>query len=91
MEARRKEIDPRVFAAAYRIIAETDMEEDLPNVKARTLVMTGEFDRANLCIADVMADRIPDSQLVIFEGSRHNLLTENPTVLAHTIRKFLES
>jgi pimeloyl-ACP methyl ester carboxylesterase len=91
MEARRKEIDPECFAAAYRIIAETDMEEDLPNVKARTLVMTGEFDRASPQMAAVMADRIPDSQLVVFEGLRHNLPTENPTLLAHTIRKFLDS
>jgi pimeloyl-ACP methyl ester carboxylesterase len=91
MEARRKEIDPQCFAAAYRIIAETDMEEDLPNVKARTLVMTGEFDRASPQMAAVMADRIPDAQLVIFQGSRHNLPTENPTLLANTIHKFLES
>lgn len=91
MEARRKEIDPECFASAYRIIAETDMEEDLPNVKAKTLVMTGEFDRASPQMAAVMAHRIPDSELVIFEGLRHNLARENPTLLAHTIRKFLDS
>jgi pimeloyl-ACP methyl ester carboxylesterase len=91
MEARRKEIDPECFAAAYRIIAETDMAEDLPNVKAKTLVLTGEYDRASPQMAAVMADRIPDSQLVIFDGLRHNLARENPQLLAHTIRTFLDS
>jgi len=91
MEARRKEIDPECFASAYRIIAETDMEEDLHNVKAKTLVVTGEFDRASPQMAAVMADRIPDSQLVIFPGLRHNLMRENPALLATTVRKFLDS
>jgi pimeloyl-ACP methyl ester carboxylesterase len=91
MEARRKEIDPECFAAAYRIIAETDMEADLPNVKAKTLVLTGEYDRASPQMASVIADRIPGSQLVIFDGLRHNLARENPQLLAHTIRTFLDS
>src|SRR5262245_45697907 len=78
MQARRGEIDPECFAAAYRIIAETDLAEDLPNVRARTLVMTGEYDRASPQMAAVMADRIPDAQLVIFQGLRHNVLREDP-------------
>jgi pimeloyl-ACP methyl ester carboxylesterase len=91
LAARRKEIDPECFAAAYRILAETDMEEDLPNIKAKTLVLTGEFDRASPQMAAVMARRIPDAELVIFDGLRHNLARENPVLLAQTIRKFLDS
>jgi pimeloyl-ACP methyl ester carboxylesterase len=67
------------------------MEEDLPNVKAKTLVLTGEFDRASPQMAAVMARRIPDAELVIFDGLRHNLARENPVLLAQTIRKFLDS
>jgi pimeloyl-ACP methyl ester carboxylesterase len=91
MQARRKEIDPECFAAAYRIIAETDLAEDLPKVTAKTLVMTGEYDRASPQMAAVMADRIPGAQLIIFPGLRHNLARENPKLLAHTIRKFLDA
>jgi pimeloyl-ACP methyl ester carboxylesterase len=91
MQERRKEIDPECFASAYRIIAETDLAEDLPSVRAKTLVMTGEHDRASPQMAAAMADRIPDARFVIFPGLRHNVLREDPKLVAHTIRDFLES
>lgn len=89
MRQEKKEEDPAIFAAAYRIIAETDMIEDLKKVRARTLVATGEFDRASPQMASSMAGEIPDSKLVIFDGMRHNLMLEGPEIVGRTIAEFL--
>lgn len=89
MRQEKKEEDPAIFAAAYRIIAETDMIEDLKKVRARTLVATGEFDRASPQMAAAMAAEIPDSKLVIFDGLRHNLMAEGPEIVGNTIADFL--
>jgi pimeloyl-ACP methyl ester carboxylesterase len=91
LEAEAEANDPECFAAAYRIIAETDLAEYLPAVKAKTLVITGEHDRASPQMAATIAEQIPDSQLKIFKGLRHNLMTEDPEQLADTIQKFLKS
>jgi pimeloyl-ACP methyl ester carboxylesterase len=89
MRQEKKEEDPAIFAAAYRIIAETDMIEDLNKVRARTLVATGEFDRASPQMASAMAAEIPDSRLVIFQGLRHNLMSEGPEIVGNTVVEFL--
>lgn len=85
----KKAEDPAIFAAAYRIIAETDMIEDLNKVRARTLVATGELDRASPEMASAMATEIPDSKLVIFEGLRHNLMMEGPETVGNAVLDFL--
>jgi pimeloyl-ACP methyl ester carboxylesterase len=87
----RKDIDPECFAAAYRIIAETDMIEDLHRIKSRTLVQTGEFDRASPQMAEAMAREIPDSEVVIYKGLRHRLVAEAPDLVGQTVRNFLLS
>lgn len=89
LRAEKKAEDPAIFAAAYRIIAETDMIEDLHRVRARTLVMTGELDRASPQMATSMAAQILDSRLKIFKGLRHNLMLEDPKLIGETLVEFL--
>jgi pimeloyl-ACP methyl ester carboxylesterase len=91
LEAEAEENDPECFAAAYRIIAETDLANYLSAVRAKTLVITGEHDRASPQMAVTIAGNIPDAKLKIFKGLRHNLMTEDPEQMASTISEFLAS
>ncbi len=90
LEKRNKENDPDCYAAAYRVITETDLADELHRIRSKTLVMTGEHDRGcNTRMATLMAERIADSQLVILKNLRHNVLAEAPQRIANELREFL--
>jgi pimeloyl-ACP methyl ester carboxylesterase len=67
------------------------MIEDLHRIKSRTLVQTGEFDRASPQMAEALAREIPDSEVVIYKGLRHRLVAEAPDLVGQTVRNFLLS
>lgn len=78
------------YAAAYRVLAEYDLAEELHKISHRTLVVTGEFDQgSNPRMSHLMADRILNSELHILSGLRHALAVEAPQQLAQVIRNFL--
>lgn len=78
------------YAAAYRVLAEYDLADELHKIEHRTLVVTGEFDQgSNPRMSQLMADRIPNSELHILPGLRHALAVEAPQQLAQLIRSFL--
>lgn len=89
LEEQNKRNDPECYAAAYRIIAETDLAEELHKVESETLVMAGERERAGPAMAAVISDRIRDSRLVILDGLRHEVPIEAPEMMARAIEEFL--
>ena len=92
MEKQNLTNDPGCYAAAYRVLAESDLADDLHRIEAETLVTTGEFDiGSNPRMAALMHERIAGSQLIVLPGLRHSLLAEAPEVVAGLIRDFLGS
>ena len=78
------------YAAAYRVLAEYDLADDLPRITHETLVATGELDQgSHPGMSRLMAERIPSSQLHIFPGLKHALVLEAPEQLAKLLRDFL--
>lgn len=78
------------YAAAYRVLATSDLAEDLDRITAPTLVMTGEFDLgSNPRMSRLMHDRIAGSELQILPGLRHSILLEAPDLVAGHLRTFL--
>lgn len=87
---RSRENDPAAYAAAYRVLATSDLADRLSAVKTPTLIATGEHDiGSNPRMAKLMHDKIAQSQLQIFPGLRHSILTEAPLVVVKAIRDFL--
>ena len=91
MERQNLTNDPDWYVAAYRVLAQSDLAEELHHIKAKTLVTTGEFDIGSKPrMATLMHERIADSQLMVLPGLRHSLLAEAPEVVANLIRRFLD-
>lgn len=90
LRARNAANDPECYAAAYRVLAETDLGDDLGRIAAPTLIMTGEEDQgSNPRMARLMHDRIAGSRLAILPGLRHSILQEAPDQVASLMRGFL--
>lgn len=88
--ARVKANDPRGYALAYRVFAESDLDQELRQIQAPTLIVTGEQDVGSTAqMARVMHDRIAGSRLEILPRLRHSLLIETPDVIADLLRGFL--
>lgn len=88
--ARNQTNDPACYAAAYRVLALTDLAERLPEIRAETLVMTGEHDQgSNPRMARLMHERISGSILRILPVLRHSILLEAPDVVAGMLDDFL--
>jgi len=88
--ARNMENDPHCYAAAYRVLATTDLVDELDRIRAPTLVVTGEGDvGSSPRMARLMHERIPGSRLQILPGLRHSILVEAPEVVARLVEEFL--
>jgi len=88
--ARNQANDPACYAAAYRVLATTDLAERLPEIEAPTLIMTGEHDQgSNPRMARLMHARINGSVLHILPGLRHSILIEAPDLVADILGDFL--
>jgi pimeloyl-ACP methyl ester carboxylesterase/alkylhydroperoxidase/carboxymuconolactone decarboxylase family protein YurZ len=82
--------DPAAYAAAYRVLATNDLVDELPAVRAATLVVTGADDVGSPPhMAEAMAERIPDARVVVIPDQRHSLLEECPEQVADLLRDFL--
>lgn len=90
LRARDAENDPVCYAAAYRVLAETDFGGFLDQIRCPTLIATGEDDvGSNPRMARYMHERIPGSELAILPGLRHSILIEAPNVVADAIAGFV--
>ena len=92
LRQRNAENDPDCYAAAYRVLAETDFGGLLDQIRCPTLIATGEDDQgSNPRMATFMHERIAGSQLEILPGLRHSILIEAPDLVAALMRDFLLS
>lgn len=70
--------------------AEHDVHREVKDIRARTLVMTGDADR--LISAENsrrLAKEIPGAELVILPGAGHDFTTEQPEPSARALERFL--
>ena len=92
MRQRNAENDPDCYAAAYRVLAQTDFGGLIDQIGVPTLIATGDEDQgSNPRMAHFMHERIPGSQLEILPGLRHSILIEAPDLVATLMRGFLAS
>ncbi|AUG55685.1 alpha/beta fold hydrolase [Thalassospira marina] len=86
------ENDQDCYAAAYRVLAETDFGGFLDQIRKPTLIVTGQDDQgSNPRMAEYMHARIPGSRLEILPGLRHSILIEAPALVASLMRDFLQT
>jgi pimeloyl-ACP methyl ester carboxylesterase len=90
LRQRNAENDPECYAAAYRVLAQTDFGGLLDRIRVPVLIATGEEDAgSNPRMALYMHERISGSKLHILPGLRHSILTEGPELVAGLMRDFL--
>jgi pimeloyl-ACP methyl ester carboxylesterase len=83
--ARMEKLDPVAYTNAYRVLATTDLVDDLHRIKAPLLAMTGEFDVGSPPrMSQAMAQRT-GGRAVVLPGSRHDVLDECPQLIAKEI------
>ena len=80
--------DSEVFMNVFRIYAGTEMMPWLHEVTAPSLVLTGEFDGGcNPRLNKLIADAMPNSELVVLPAYKHSILLEaGEEVAAHLVR-----
>jgi len=87
---RSRKNDPAAYAAAYRVLATTDLADRLSEITRPTLVATAENDiGSNPRMANLMHEKIRNSRLHIFPHLRHSILTEAPKAVADLMADFL--
>jgi pimeloyl-ACP methyl ester carboxylesterase len=87
--SRNMENDPHAYAAAYHVLATTDLADEAARVRVPTLIVTGEGDvGSNPRMARLLHARIPGSRLEILPGLRHSILIEAPTPVARLLAGF---
>ncbi|MEU6077209.1 alpha/beta hydrolase [Micromonospora sp. NPDC047074] len=67
-----------------------DLKPKLPSITCPTLITVGRHDwRTPVQASQVIADLIPDSELVVFEESGHSPQLEEPEKFQRVVREFL--
>jgi 3-oxoadipate enol-lactonase len=82
---------PQAVAAAQRAMAQrTDFTAQLPSIKTRTLVITGELDPiAPPAATKTWAGQIPDAKTVVLPGVGHMTPLESPQQFNEELTAFL--
>jgi (E)-2-((N-methylformamido)methylene)succinate hydrolase len=89
---RSRENDPAAYAAAYRVLATTDLADQLSAIKRPTLIATAENDiGSNPRMAKLMHEKIENSRLHIFPHLRHSILAEAPIAVSELMKGFLSA
>jgi 3-oxoadipate enol-lactonase len=84
--------DPAAYAAAFRVLATTDLIDELHRIHAPTLVITGSLDVGSPPeMARAMNREIQGSELLIIDGVKHAILEEAPRRVATAVRDFLSA
>jgi len=87
--ARNMENDPHCYAAAYRVLATTDLVGEIHRIQAPTLIVTGEGDvGSDPRMAGAMHERLRGSRLEVLPGLRHSILVEAPGLVARLLEEF---
>ncbi|MEM7226673.1 MAG: alpha/beta hydrolase [Pseudomonadota bacterium] len=84
------ETDPEVFLNVFRIYAGTEMLPWLHEVNAPALVLTGENDGGcNPRLNHLIAEALPNAELVILPGYKHAILLEAGEEVAGHLQRFI--
>jgi 3-oxoadipate enol-lactonase len=76
----------------FRAGQQHSAEDLLEKIDVPVLILHGTHDvMTPLTLAEEMADRIPDSELVAIMGGAHTLPIENPELIYREVREFLHS
>ena len=82
--------DPKVFLNVFRIYAKTEMVPWLEKITAPSLILTGELDSGcNPRLNRLIAEKLPNSKLVILDNLKHSILLEAPERVVEQVKKFL--
>ena len=84
--------NPDVFLNVFRIYAGTEMAPWLHQVTAPSLVLTGENDGGcNPRLNQLIADALPNAELVILPHYKHSLLLEAGEDVARNLHQFIQN
>jgi pimeloyl-ACP methyl ester carboxylesterase len=77
------------YVNAYQVLVGNDLGPELPRIRHKTLVLTGENDiGAGPKAARFIAERIAGSHLIVLPRLRHQLLLEAPELVGGILREF---
>jgi len=80
-----------MFEAARAVFDRNDIGDGIAAIKAPTLVIAGKDDTATSPVeSEVIASRIPNAQVKIFDEANHMLVMEKPQEVTRIIREFLK-
>ncbi len=95
VERRLKQVvgmDADIFMNVFEIYAGTEMQPWLHEITAPSLVLTGELDGGcNPRLNRLIADALPNSELVILPGYKHSILLEAGEEVARHVIRFVEA
>ncbi|MDQ3686762.1 MAG: alpha/beta hydrolase [Acidobacteriota bacterium] len=79
-----------MFEAARAVFDRNDIGDEISTIKAPTLVIAGKDDTATSPMeSEVIASRIPNAQVKIFDEANHLLVVEKPQEVVRVMRDFL--
>jgi 3-oxoadipate enol-lactonase len=83
---------PEAYGAQLRAVAGYDTYDRLPDIAAPTLVLHGTDDPlVPVANGRILAERIPDAKLVLFEGARHGYYLEKQAEADAAVLDFLRA
>lgn len=82
-------VEKKRFLQALDEAARVNYHAKLAGVTARTLVLVGADDRANLPAAKLLAEGIPGARLEVIDGAGHQLNTDAPDRFNELVYSFL--
>ncbi len=83
--ARMSRLDPTAYTNAYRVLATTDLADELDRISAPVLAMTGQFDVGSPPrMSRLIAERT-DGRFVEVPGVKHEVLQERPDLITKEI------
>ena len=83
--------DPDCYAAAYRVLAENDLADELHKIVTPTLAITGECDAGSPPrMSRLIADRVQSGQVAILPAFKHAVLLEAPEQIALLLEQFFD-
>ena len=82
--SRMGSLDPEAYAAAYRVLADTDLTEEVSRITAPTVAIAGSGDIGSPPhMAEYLARTVAHGRALVIEGVKHNMLS----AATHTIQK----
>jgi len=86
-----QKVPPQVWEAARKGRLETDLSDELDEIKAPTLIVWGDQDtRCPRSDQETLLAEIVDARLVVYQGAGHGLHVEEPERFASDLAAFVQ-